>query len=104
MHIETQIASHAQAHRAPGTTSIVVSVLGMLQDQYMEVTSWIPEGASLYGAGEFTPSQGFQLKRDGTPIALWNQDQQAKAPDVNLYGARPFLLSVLPGWPSLQPC
>ena len=70
----------------------------------MEVTSWIPEGASLYGAGEFTPSQGFQLKRDGTPIALWNQDQQAKAPDVNLYGARPFLLSVLPGWPSLQPC
>ena len=67
------------------------------QDQYMEVTSWIPEEASLYGAGEFTPSEGFRLRRDGAPIALWNQDQQAKAPDLNLYGARPFILSVLPG-------
>ncbi|KAK9841177.1 hypothetical protein WJX74_001449 [Apatococcus lobatus] len=68
----------------------------IFKDQYMEVTSWIPEEASLYGAGEFTPSEGFRLERDGTPIALWNQDQQAKAPNLNLYGARPFILSVLP--------
>ena len=63
----------------------------------MEVTSLIPKEASLYGAGEFTPSKGFRLQRNGKPIALWNRDMQAKFPDVNLYGSRPFVMSVLPG-------
>lgn len=63
----------------------------------MEVTSLIPKEASLYGVGEFTPSNGFRLHRDGRAIALWNQDLQAHTPDANLYGSRPFLMSVLPG-------
>jgi len=57
----------------------------------------VPAGSSLYGLGEFTSSTGLRLRRDGLPRALWTRDQTAATPDINTYGAWPFVLEVRPG-------
>lgn len=68
-----------------------------LQDQYIEISSVIPASATLYGLGENAPSTGLALRRDGIPYALWTRDQAPNVPDVNDYGAHPFILDVRPG-------
>jgi alpha-glucosidase (family GH31 glycosyl hydrolase) len=67
------------------------------QDQYMEITSTIPQTASLYGVGEHIFSSGLLLRRDGAPMALWTRDNAASEPDQNTYGAWPFVLDVRQG-------
>ena len=42
-------------------------------------------------------SYGFELRRDGSLVTLWNEDIPAQNPDVNLYGSHPFYMEVLPG-------
>lgn len=67
------------------------------QDQYIEVTSAIPANATLYGLGENAPTSGLVLRRDGIPYALWTRDQAPDVPNVNNYGAHPFIMDVRPG-------
>ncbi|GMH45019.1 hypothetical protein BSKO_12976 [Bryopsis sp. KO-2023] len=66
----------------------------IFKDQYIEITSTIPEDAALYGLGESTKSGGLRLKRDGRTITLWNRDQPSSSPDINLYGSHPILYDV----------
>jgi hypothetical protein len=69
----------------------------MLQDQYIEISTSVPDTAALYGLGERTSSTGLELRRDGIPLALWNRDHQAAVPDQNVYGSHPILLDVRQG-------
>lgn len=69
----------------------------MCQDQYLEISTSVPETAALYGLGERTSSTGLILRRDGIPLALWNRDHQAAIPDQNVYGSHPILLDVREG-------
>jgi len=68
-----------------------------LQDQYLEISTTVPETAALYGLGERTSSTGLELRRDGIPLALWNRDHQAALPDQNVYGSHPILMDVREG-------
>jgi len=68
-----------------------------LQDQYIEVSTTVPEEAALFGLGERTSSTGLELQRNGIPLALWNRDHQAALPDQNVYGSHPILMDVRPG-------
>ena len=63
----------------------------------MEITTLVPPSSSLYGLGEFTSSTGLRLTRDGLPRAQWTRDQTAATPDINSYGAWPFVMEVRPG-------
>ena len=63
----------------------------------MEITTRVPPSSSLYGLGEFTSSTGLRLTRDGLPRAMWTRDQTAATPDINTYGAWPFVMEVRPG-------
>ncbi len=73
-----------------------------MQDQYIEISSAIPANATLYGLGENAPSTGLVLRRDGIPYALWTRDQAPNVPNVNDYGAHPFIMDVRPGETSNQ--
>ena len=75
-----------------------------LQDQYMEISTSVPETAALYGLGERTSSTGLELRRDGIPLALWNRDHQAALPDQNVYGSHPILMDVREGNASSLAC
>ncbi|EIE19743.1 hypothetical protein COCSUDRAFT_31111 [Coccomyxa subellipsoidea C-169] len=66
----------------------------VIKDQYMEISTTVPETAALYGLGERTSSTGLELRRDGIPLALWNRDHQAALPDQNVYGSHPILMDV----------
>ena len=68
-----------------------------LQDQYIEISTSVPEDAALFGLGERTSSTGLELQRNGVPLALWNRDHQAALPDQNVYGSHPILMDVRPG-------
>ncbi|KAK9831002.1 hypothetical protein WJX81_007621 [Elliptochloris bilobata] len=68
----------------------------VFKDQYLELTTSVPPSSSLYGLGEFTSSTGLRLARDGLPRALWTRDQTAASPDINTYGAWPFVMEVRP--------
>jgi alpha-glucosidase (family GH31 glycosyl hydrolase) len=68
-----------------------------MQDQYLEISSAIPTTAKLYGLGEEAPSTGFTLRRDGIPYTLWTRDQAPNVPNVNTYGAHPFIMDVREG-------
>ncbi|CAL8465181.1 g4716 [Coccomyxa elongata] len=69
----------------------------VFKDQYIEISSAIPANATLYGLGENAPSTGLVLRRDGIPYALWTRDQAPNVPNVNDYGAHPFIMDVRPG-------
>jgi hypothetical protein len=84
----------AHAHRP------LLNALPMLlpkQEQYLEVTTPVPEAAVLFGAGEHISATGLELRRDGAPLTLWTRDCAAADPDQNTYGAWPFVLDVRPG-------
>ncbi|KAK9822226.1 hypothetical protein WJX81_001471 [Elliptochloris bilobata] len=66
----------------------------MFKEQYLEFSTVIPKSSALYGLGERTSSTGIELRRDGIPLALWNRDSPAGAPDQNVYGSHPILMEV----------
>ena len=63
----------------------------------MEISTAIPASATLFGLGEHTSTNGFALRRNGVPYALWTRDQTASIPNVGLYGAHPFYMDVREG-------
>ncbi len=69
------------------------------QEQYLEFSTTVPASSALYGLGERTSSTGIELRRDGIPLALWNRDSPAAAPDQNVYGSHPILLEIREGAP-----
>jgi len=69
----------------------------LFKDQYIELSTNVPEDADLYGLGEVTLPTGLLLPRDGRIITLYNRDLPAAVPYANLYGSHPFLMQVNKG-------
>jgi alpha-glucosidase (family GH31 glycosyl hydrolase) len=66
----------------------------IFKDQYIELTTNVPEDADLYGLGEVSLPTGLLLPRDGTVITMWARDLASAMPYVNLYGSHPFYLQI----------
>jgi alpha-glucosidase (family GH31 glycosyl hydrolase) len=69
----------------------------LFKDQFIELSTNVPEDADLYGLGEVTIPTGLRLPRDNRIITLYNADTSALVPYHNLYGSHPFLLQVNKG-------
>ena len=67
-----------------------------MQDQYLELTSWVDSKATLFGAGERS-SETLHLARNGLPLTLWGHDLGPTFLLQNMYGAHPFVLAVEEG-------
>ncbi|KAF9104188.1 hypothetical protein BGX27_010206 [Mortierella sp. AM989] len=71
------------------------SVAGMdslvFEDEYLELSTVVPQNADIYGLGEVT--SGFRRDSRGTRQTMWNRDA-ATPVDENLYGSHPFHLEM----------
>lgn len=67
-----------------------------LQDQYLELTTWVDPEAVLYGAGE-RASEELHLRRNGLPLAVWSHDLGPTFLQQNMYGSHPFVLDMEAG-------
>ena len=67
----------------------------VFKNQYLEISTSLPESASLYGIGESTRPAGFKLA-PRSKYTLWAEDMASANPnpDANLYGALPFYMDV----------
>lgn len=68
----------------------------VFKDQYLEISTRLPDNAALYGLGESTRPEGFQLVPDQM-YTLWASDITASTLDVDLYGSHPFYMDVREG-------
>ncbi|KAG1674695.1 hypothetical protein FOA52_007219 [Chlamydomonas sp. UWO 241] len=66
------------------------------EDQYLELSTHMPENSQMMGLGEATLRGGPLLMRDGQVITLWNADIPAATPDSNLYGSHPVYIEMRP--------
>jgi alpha-glucosidase (family GH31 glycosyl hydrolase) len=69
----------------------------LFKEQYIELSTAVPEDADLYGLGEVTLPTGLRLPRDDRIITLFNSDMSPLVPYVNLYSSHPFILQVNKG-------
>ncbi|KAK9804037.1 hypothetical protein WJX73_006346 [Symbiochloris irregularis] len=67
----------------------------IFKDQYLQLTTSVPEDAVIYGLGERTSSSGLPLLRNMS-YTMWNRDRPSLFPDENLYGSHPFIMIVQP--------
>eukprot|EP00897_Mesotaenium_endlicherianum_P002406 jgi/Mesen1/2193/ME000152S01281 len=68
----------------------------VFKDQYLEVSTAVAPGASLFGLGESTRTGTLKLI-PGSTYTLWAADTPSAATGVNLYGAHPFYMQVSGG-------
>ncbi|KAI7738805.1 hypothetical protein M8C21_006252 [Ambrosia artemisiifolia] len=65
----------------------------VFKDQYLEISTTLPETASLYGLGENTQPHGIKLYPND-PYTLWTTDQSAINLNMDLYGSHPVYMDV----------
>lgn len=65
----------------------------VFKDQYLEVTTRLPSGASLYGLGENTQANGIKI-RPGEPYTLYTTDISAINLNADLYGSHPVYMDL----------
>ncbi|KAJ6833713.1 alpha-xylosidase 1-like [Iris pallida] len=65
----------------------------VFKDQYLEVSTRLPEGASLYGLGENTQPGGIRL-RPNDPYTLYTTDASAINLNTDLYGSHPIYMDL----------
>eukprot|EP00013_Stygamoeba_regulata_P005203 CAMPEP_0177640502 /NCGR_PEP_ID=MMETSP0447-20121125/6576_1 /TAXON_ID=0 /ORGANISM="Stygamoeba regulata, Strain BSH-02190019" /LENGTH=1002 /DNA_ID=CAMNT_0019142575 /DNA_START=142 /DNA_END=3150 /DNA_ORIENTATION=- len=69
----------------------------VFKDQFLEISSSMPQNATVYGLGESTMSAGLKLDTNFYTYTLWNRDTAAAAADQNLYGSHPFYMEMRDG-------
>ncbi|DBA02135.1 TPA: hypothetical protein N0F65_011202 [Lagenidium giganteum] len=62
------------------------------KDQYLQISTAVPEDLSVYGIGEST-RDSMRLAK-GDKHTLWARDQGAMEKNVNLYGSHPFYMGL----------
>ncbi|KAL8227632.1 hypothetical protein R6Q57_015216 [Mikania cordata] len=65
----------------------------VFKDQYLEISTSLPEDASLYGLGENTQPHGIKL-HPNDPYTLWTTDQSAINLNMDLYGSHPVYMDL----------
>ncbi|KAJ3673812.1 hypothetical protein LUZ60_005804 [Juncus effusus] len=63
------------------------------KDQYIEISTRLPETASLYGLGEHTQPDGIKLKPK-VPTTLFTTDKPALNLNTDLYGSHPVYMDL----------
>ncbi|CAN1851611.1 Alpha-xylosidase 1 [Linum perenne] len=65
----------------------------VFKDQYLEISTKLPQDASLYGLGENTQANGIKLK-PGEPYTLYTLDISAINLNTDLYGSHPVYMDL----------
>ncbi|KAF6137394.1 hypothetical protein GIB67_036431 [Kingdonia uniflora] len=65
----------------------------VFKDQYLEISTKLPNDASLYGLGENTQPHGIKLKPND-PYTLYTADNSAINLNTNLYGSHPVYMDL----------
>ncbi|PWA83239.1 glycoside hydrolase family 31 [Artemisia annua] len=65
----------------------------VFKDQYLEISTSLPQDASLYGLGENTQPHGIKL-HPNDPYTLWTTDQSAINLNMDLYGSHPVYMDL----------
>ncbi|XP_076914891.1 alpha-xylosidase 1-like [Bidens hawaiensis] len=65
----------------------------VFKDQYLEVSTSLPNDASLYGLGENSQPHGIKLYPND-PYTLWTTDQSAINLNMDLYGSHPMYMDL----------
>ncbi|BBN19385.1 alpha-glucosidase [Marchantia polymorpha subsp. ruderalis] len=68
----------------------------VFKDQYLEITTHLPEKSVLFGLGESTRPDGLRLA-PGRVYTLWATDIGSNIPDIDLYGTYPFYMDLRKG-------
>ncbi|KAF9581414.1 hypothetical protein BGW38_001583 [Lunasporangiospora selenospora] len=68
----------------------------VFEDEYLEISTALPQDANIYGFGEVVSKSGFRRDTEGTRQAIWARDA-ATPVDENLYGSHPFHLEMRNG-------
>ncbi|KAL8035194.1 hypothetical protein ABFX02_12G081400 [Erythranthe guttata] len=68
----------------------------VFKDQYLEISTKLPEDASLYGLGENTQPHGIKL-RPNDPYTLYTTDISAINLNADLYGSHPVYMDLRNG-------
>ncbi|CAH9081991.1 unnamed protein product [Cuscuta epithymum] len=65
----------------------------VFKDQYLEISTKLPQNASLYGLGESTKPHGIKLN-PYDPHTIYNTDQSAIRLNIDLYGSHPMYMDL----------
>ncbi|KAG0499084.1 hypothetical protein HPP92_003775 [Vanilla planifolia] len=65
----------------------------VFKDQYLEISTSLPESASIYGLGENTQPGGIRL-RPNDPYTLYTTDISAINVNTDLYGSHPMYMDL----------
>lgn len=65
----------------------------VFKDQYLEISTKLPQNAALYGLGENTQPQGIKL-RPNEPYTLYTTDMSAINLNADLYGSHPVYMDL----------
>ncbi|KAG6579196.1 Alpha-xylosidase 1, partial [Cucurbita argyrosperma subsp. sororia] len=68
----------------------------VFKDQYLEISTKLPEDSSLYGLGENTQPHGIKLYPND-PYTLYTTDVSAINPNTDLYGSHPVYMELRNG-------
>lgn len=90
------------AHAAALLCAALLPCSFLFKDQFIELTTSVPEDSDLYGVGESSLSGGLLLPRNGKVISAWVRDSAASEPDINTYSAQPFYLQLNKGMCSIK--
>ena len=64
----------------------------IFSDQYLQLSTALPENANIYGLGEVIATSGLRRDPNGTIATFWNRDSGGSPVDATLYGSHPFYL------------
>ncbi|ERN03942.1 hypothetical protein AMTR_s00079p00035400 [Amborella trichopoda] len=68
----------------------------VFKDQYLEISTGLPENSNLYGLGENTQPRGIKLEPND-PYTLYTTDISAINLNSDLYGSHPFYMDLRKG-------
>jgi alpha-glucosidase len=66
----------------------------IFQDQYLEISSTLPDNANIYGFGERV--DGYRLQNEQKTYTMWSLDS-GTPPNQNLYGVHPYYMELRNG-------
>lgn len=69
----------------------------LFKDQFIELTTSVPQDSDLYGLGETALPGGLLLPRNGEVVTMWARDSAPAETNINVYGTHPFYLQLNKG-------